>query len=110
MKRRDRIATVRLGGRDRAGHAPDGVVGNGLGRSGRRATAVRTIDQGTSPLRRFTSPVSYGALLRCRLVSPGPLVTLGVVVSEVGAALHGLRRPLKGRRHAAGGLSRLRDC
>jgi hypothetical protein len=78
----------------------------GLRRSARRATAVRTIDPGTSPPRRFTSPVSYGALLRCRLVSPGLLVTLGVVVSEDGAALDGLGRTLKGRCHALRGFPR----
>src|SRR3954454_8982213 len=30
VERLDRITTVRLGGCDRAGHVPDGVVGNGF--------------------------------------------------------------------------------
>jgi len=67
---------------------------------------VRTGDPGTSPPRGFTSPVSYGALLRCRLVLAGPLVTLGVVIREDGAALQGLGRPLKGHHHALRGVPR----
>ena len=59
------------------------------------ATAVRPVDPGTSPPRRFTSPVNYRTLLRSRFVSPGPLLSLGVVVSQDDAALQGLRRPLK---------------
>jgi hypothetical protein len=67
---------------------------------------VRAVDPGTSPPRRFTSPVSNRTLLRSRLVSPGLLLSLGVVVSEDGAALQGLGRPLKGRRHAHRGFPR----
>jgi hypothetical protein len=63
-------------------------------------TAVRAVDPGTSPPRRFTSPISYGALLHGRVVSPGLLVTLGVAVSEDGAALQDLGCLLKGRLHA----------
>jgi hypothetical protein len=39
-------------------------------------------------------------------VSPGLLVTLGVVVSEDGAALDGVGRMLKGRGHALRGFPR----
>jgi hypothetical protein len=39
-------------------------------------------------------------------VSPGPLVTLGVVVSEDGTALNDLGRMLKGRCHALRGFPR----
>jgi hypothetical protein len=78
----------------------------GLRRRGRRATAARTIDPGTRPPRRSTSPVSDGALTGCRLVSPGLLVTLGVVVSEDSAALDGLGRTLKSRCHALRGFPR----
>ena len=58
----------------------------GLRRSRRRATAVRAVDPGTRAPRSFTSPVGYGALLRCRLLSAGLLVSPGMVVSEAGAA------------------------
>jgi hypothetical protein len=39
-------------------------------------------------------------------MSPGLLVTPGVVVGEAGAALQGLGRPLKGRCHALHGFRR----
>ena len=88
---------------------PDGgrpLSTGGLRRRRRRASVGRAVGPGTSPPRRFTSPVSSSALIGCRLVSPGLLLSLGVVVSEDGAALQGLRRPLKGRRHPQRGFPR----
>jgi hypothetical protein len=51
-------------------------------------------------------------LLRGRLVSPGLLETLGVVVSKDSAALQGLGGTLKGRCHALRGFPRrpVRGC
>ena len=52
---------------------------------------------GASQPRYLTSLVSYEPFLGRRIVSPGLLLSLGVVFSEGGAAFKGLGRPLVGR-------------
>jgi len=52
---------------------------------------------GASPSCCLTSLVSYEPLLGRRILSPGLLLSLGVVFSEGGAAFKGLGRPLVGR-------------
>jgi hypothetical protein len=52
---------------------------------------------GASPSCRLTSLVSYEPFLGRRIVSPGLLLSLGVVFSEGGAVFKGLGRALVGR-------------